>query len=222
MKRILLGALVVFVLLILTAARQWRGMEECTPHHWLCTLIPHGSTYTDGVHIKNEGTVTHGISLQGSYTNDIYMQNGNSIANDAADTVTINADIDATGGYVHQVDYWYQDNVAASQTDVVLNMAGDASRSEIPSILPGSIVGIAVYSNGARTNGTLTVDATIDGVATGLQAVLDATNTQTHTATQVRNTDAFTAGQRLGVFITTDALWAPVTADIVVSLLIEQ
>jgi hypothetical protein len=79
-----------------------------------------------------------------------------------------------------------------------------------------------VYSNAARTAGTLTVEVTINGTGTGLTAVLDGSNTQTSMATQAKDTDAFGAGSRIGVKLTTDASWAPVTADITVEVLLEE
>lgn len=76
------------------------------------------------------------------------------------------------------------------------------------------IVGISVVSNAARTAGTLTVDATIDGTVTGLQAALDGTNTTRHKNTQVRGSDTGSAGSRVGIKLTTSS-WTPVTADII-------
>lgn len=75
------------------------------------------------------------------------------------------------------------------------------------------VVGIDVVSNAARTAGTLTVDATINGTVTGLQAALDATNTTRDTGTQPRGTDIGAAGDRVGVKLTTSS-WTPVTADV--------
>lgn len=114
---------------------------------------------------------------------------------------------------------WYQDNVIASQTGVVLNLPL-TPRTEITMPADGYVVGIAVRSNEARTAGTLTVDATINGTVTGLTAVLDGTNTQTKTTRQSNSADKFTAGQRIGVKLTTDAGWLPVTADIDVTVLV--
>lgn len=185
-------------------------------------LIDNDGTNTNGIYIDSAGTSAAAIHINGTHTVDLSLQSGNTIANGAAGTITIDSDVDATGGYQHQLTSWYQDNVVANQAAVVLNMDGNASRAEVPSVKAGSIIGIAVYSNEARTAGTLTVDATIDGSVTGLQAVLDVTNTQTHTATQARAADAFTAGQRIGIKITTDAGWLPVTADITAVVLVEQ
>lgn len=127
--------------------------------------------------------------------------------------------LDAATYYVpNTLSGWWQDNVTATQTNVVLAMAN--ARTEVPMPTGGSVIGIAVRSNAARSAGTLTVEATIDGTAIGLTAVLDGTNTQTNVASQDVGTDVFTAGQRIGVKITTSGTWAPTTADIDVSVLV--
>lgn len=113
---------------------------------------------------------------------------------------------------------WFQDDVPASQTAVALTLSG--GRTEIPMPADGYVVGVAVFSNEARTAGTLTVDPTINGTVVGLTAVLDGTNTTTKTTRQANGLDKFTAGQRIGVKITTDAGWLPTTADIDVTVLV--
>jgi hypothetical protein len=234
MKKIIISACLVFLLLIIIGARQWRGVEECSPHYWICSTIPNTRTVTDAVHVKNEGIVTNAFAIEGAFTNginlsngvitnDIVMDSGNLLRNPVAGTIDINADIDATGGYLHQLDYWFQENVAANQVDVVLNMDGNALRAEVPVIFDGSIIGVAVYSNAACTVDDLRAEPSIDGVPIGLVAILDSvTNPQTNTAFQARGIDAFTAGQRIGAVVTTTAGWLPVTADITVSILVEQ
>lgn len=113
---------------------------------------------------------------------------------------------------------WWQDNVAASQTGVVLAMSN--ARTEVPMPSAGHVVGIVVYSNAARVAGTLTVDATINGTATGLQAILNGTNTQTKATRQAQGLDKYAEGNRIGVKITTDGSWSPTTADIDVAVLV--
>lgn len=114
-----------------------------------------------------------------------------------------------------------QDAVADAQSAVAMNiMETTATTSTLPVteyVIPWDfeIVGISVVSSEARTAGTLTVDATIDGSVTGLQAALDATNTTRDTGTQPRNTDVGVAGSRIGVKLTTSS-WTPVTGDIAV------
>lgn len=113
-----------------------------------------------------------------------------------------------------------QSNVAASQSAVALDVLGLSGNTEYTMELEGSVIGISIASNDARTAGILTADVTINGTATGLQAVLDGTNTTYHYVTQIPETDTFSAGDRLGVDITTDGSWAPETADIVVTVIV--
>lgn len=114
-----------------------------------------------------------------------------------------------------------QDAIADSQSAVAMNiMETTATTSTLPIteyVIPWDfeLVGVAVMSSEARTAGTATVDATIDGTVTGLQAILDGTNTTRDTGTQFRGLDVGTAGQRIGVKLTT-ASWTPTTADIAV------
>ena len=132
-----------------------------------------------------------------------------------------NRDLKAAGGF-KQGYCFMQSNVPASQSAVALDVLGLTGNTEIVVPYAGSVMGISIASNAPRTAGTLTVDATVNGTATGLQAVLDATNTQYHQTTQAKDTDAFSEGDRLGVKITTDANWAPETADIVVTVIVEM
>jgi hypothetical protein len=114
-----------------------------------------------------------------------------------------------------------QDAVADSQSAVAMNILETSATTstlaviEYPIPFDFEIVGITVASDEARTAGTLTVDATIDTTATGLQAVLDGTNTLRKSTTQPRGSDVGSAGSRVGVKLTT-ASWTPVTADIAV------
>lgn len=114
-----------------------------------------------------------------------------------------------------------QDAVADSQSAVAMNiMETTATTSTLPVteyVVPWDfeIVGITVSSSEARTAGTLTVDATINGTVTGLTGILNATDTLRDYAVQPRSTDAGVAGDRIGVKLTT-ASWTPTTADIAV------
>lgn len=97
--------------------------------------------------------------------------------------------------------------------------AGADSLAITEAVIPWEfeVVGVAVTSTEARTAGTLTADVTIDGTVTGLQAILDATNTTRDTGTQPRGTDVGSAGSRVGVKLTTSS-WTPVSADIAVTV----
>lgn len=114
-----------------------------------------------------------------------------------------------------------QDAVADSQSAVAMNiMETTATTSTLPVteyVMPWDfeVVSITVVSSEARTAGTLTVDATINGTVTGMQAILNATDTTRDYGVQPRGTDVGVAGQRIGVKLTT-ASWTPTTADIAV------
>jgi hypothetical protein len=112
-----------------------------------------------------------------------------------------------------------QDAAADAQSAVAMNIieAAGVALTTTEYVMPWDfdIVGISVVSDLARTAGTLTVDATKNGTVTGLQAVLDATNTFRHYKRQARESDRGQAGDRIGVKLTT-ASWTPITADIVV------
>lgn len=135
--------------------------------------------------------------------------------------IQVEGDIYAAGGYKNSFNF-AQSNTTASQTAVAIDVLGLTGNTEYVLPYAGSIIGISVASNVACEAGNLTVDATINGAVTGLQAALEsATNTTYHSAVQGVNTDVFSAGNRLGVKITTDAVWQPTTADIVVTVTIE-
>ena len=114
-----------------------------------------------------------------------------------------------------------QKDVAASQSAVAMDVLGLAGNTEYTMPYSGSVVAVSIASNAARTGGTATVDVTVNGTVTGLQAALDGTNTQYHYASQGADADRFSAGDRLGVKITTDGSWAPTTADVVVVVVVE-
>lgn len=98
------------------------------------------------------------------------------------------------------------------------NVVADAAAiTGIPIPWEFEVVGVSIESTEARTAGTLTADVTIDGTVTGLQAILDATNTTRDTGTQARATDVGSAGSRVGVKLTTSS-WTPTTADIAVTV----
>ena len=117
--------------------------------------------------------------------------------------------------------YFFLDNVGANLTNQALSN-GMSTRGYAAEDF-GSITSITVTSNAARVAGTLTVEAIVtdkdDGTVTasGLTAVLDATNTRSNTNRQDPGTDVFEEGDLLGVRVTT-ASWDPTTADIDVCL----
>lgn len=131
-----------------------------------------------------------------------------------------------TAGYGYdKVAYitFFANDVAASQTNVplVCSSVGGTYAAGTRWIAPrsGLITAVQVISNAARTNGTAACEVRRGGVATGLIGTLDATNTLRNAAYQnagsstVGGPDLFNAGDYIEIYLTTDATWAPVTAD---------
>lgn len=186
----------------------------------------------DGAVVNGAGSIAIGLGATiNGYANALAFGEGATCSADntgeigtSSDPIALKgySDLDWSGGYAQTVGPWVQDDVAASQTDVALGLGLAVTRTERIMTRAGSVLGVVVYSNEARTAGTATVEVTINGTGTGLTAVLDGTDTQTAIATQAKDTDAFSAGQRIGVQITTSADWAPTTADLTVEVLIEQ
>lgn len=171
-------------------------------------------------------TALAGLSLTGTLTIgadvNLYRNAANELKTD--DALTAALDISAAGGFRQTIDGWFQENVAASQTDVALTRL--ATTTEVPTrwiaVRSGSITGMNVKSNAARLAGTLTVKVFKNGVVLGtLTAILDGTNTTFKASTQAKDVDTFIAGDELELRITTDGAWSPTTADIRASLELE-
>lgn len=96
----------------------------------------------------------------------------------------------------------------------VAGRMGSPQTNQIPVVMDraGSVVGISVALDQARTAGTLTVKAFIDGTDTGLSAVVDGTNTQYSYATQAAGLDTFAAGGRVDVRATNSS-FAPAAGN---------
>ena len=140
---------------------------------------------------------------------------------DTSGNTDIAGDITAAGGFKNTAGTWYQTDVPDVQSDVTLNLLGSSDNSEIVVPYAGSIVGITVASNAARTGGNLTVEATINGTGTGLTALINVSDPQYRYTTQAKDTDTFSAGDLLGVTISTANPWGPTTADVVVTVIVE-
>lgn len=116
---------------------------------------------------------------------------------------------------------FFQNNVAASQSGVVLD-AGLGAISEHVMSLTGHIIAASIFSNDERTAGELSVSPTIDGTELDDELVLDATDTEEATIEIEKSLSSFfLSGQRIGAKITTDSSWAPTTADIIVSIMVQ-
>jgi len=118
------------------------------------------------------------------------------------------------------VDGWYQNNVVASQTGVLLQRIPISEGYSNAWIAPsaGSLVAVTVRNQGARQAGTQTVAVLKNAAGTGLQAVLDAVNTIFKRTAQAIGTIPFAAGDLITIAITTDGAWLPTTSDAAVSI----
>lgn len=130
-------------------------------------------------------------------------------------------DIDARSFGGHKIVFtFYQDNVAANQSAVQIETNGALGNAyRMP--LGGSILAICVGSTENRSAGTLAVEPYINNSATGLIATIS-TNIDAASASQNKDVDKFSAEAALAVKITTSADWAPTTADIYVTVIVEM
>lgn len=118
-------------------------------------------------------------------------------------------------------------DVAASQSAAEWGMdansdAGGSNFKRVTVPVTGSVIGITIFSNAACTSGTVTADATINGSVTGFQVALDSvSNATSNQTTQANDVDTITAGDEIGVKITTTSSYTPTSADIVVSVFVE-
>jgi hypothetical protein len=112
-----------------------------------------------------------------------------------------------------------QGAVADAQSAVAMTVVdGVAKATEYTIPFEYDIIAVSITSDSARLTGTCTVDATIDGTATGLQAALNGTDTLRKHAVQGRGADGGAAGSRVGVKLTTAGSWTPITADVIVTV----
>ena len=129
-------------------------------------------------------------------------------------TLDVTGDIKAGGGFKHMIGDWRQADCTASQAAVALPLVGgDADITGIPMPTAGSIVGVTMICEAARTAGSCSIAPTIAGTAaTGLAALLNS-NASSAVATKAKDSTGctFTAGQVIGVKVTTSSDWAAAT-----------
>ena len=114
---------------------------------------------------------------------------------------------------------WYDENVAGTQTAIALSRFGGlAMHDGVAFPMAGTIRRLLVYSNAARTAGTLEVEVYLDGAAAGLIATLDDSVTQW--VEEGGEGVPFDAGELITLRITT-AGWTPTSADLQVSIEVE-
>lgn len=141
--------------------------------------------------------------------------------------------IAAMGGYKVAFVYAHGDQSSASLTNSVMPVAGTTRPSDSGSGIAyqrvpfkGSVIGVAIGASTALTAGTATAEATIlragDVVfGTGLTTVLSSSSPQYNAAQRERDLSTFTAVEAVGCRLTTNAAFAPVTAELVCTVIIE-
>jgi hypothetical protein len=107
---------------------------------------------------------------------------------------------------------WAYPNVAASLTAVVVQPQVSGFATAVRMARDGSIVGLVAQLSEAITAGQLTINITKNGTPITFNAVLTSgTGAQ---ATQAHGIDNYVAGDLIGVTITTDSGFLPVTTDL--------
>lgn len=115
-----------------------------------------------------------------------------------------------------------QDNVAASQSNVQLNVVEVASAATLAVdgiTMPwaGTIVGISYVLSAAATAGTLTIGPTVAGTEAA-DPTLSVTTAVSGSDTALRGAATFAAGSVVGAEITTDGSWDGTSSDLVVTV----
>ena len=141
-----------------------------------------------------------------------------------AGALAVTGDLTAGAGRLCSFTF-HQGDATASQSAVAITAGTGEDADATEYVIPwaGSIMGISVACEAARSGGSCIVDATVNGTVTGLTATIDDTDTQYAYGVQAKDSDAITAGQRLGVKVTTDAGWAAgTTPSILVTVFCEM
>lgn len=114
-----------------------------------------------------------------------------------------------TTNHRQMVDFTYT-NAQASLTDEVVNRAA-STIATYRARNAGTVIGLNVASETARSAGTITASVTINGSKiSGHDAVIDASNT-TGEHVDVTSGNTYVAGDLIGIKFTSDAGWLPVT-----------
>jgi len=117
-----------------------------------------------------------------------------------------------------------QDNVAASQTDVQLNVCEVASAATLAideTVMPwaGEVVGISYTLSAAGSAGALSVGASVNGTEDA-DTTIAITTAQRGSLKVPRGKARFVAGDRIGAEITTDGSWNGTSSDLAVTVFV--
>lgn len=124
------------------------------------------------------------------------------------------------GGQLIHLPFGKADLTTGLDETAVLPIGGAAALgADYPMVKAGSVIGVGFYSNAAITTGSISVYACINGT-TKLLATLNTTN-QSTAVTQNKDTDTFTAKQRIGVKVSTSADLDSETKDVWGAVIVE-
>ncbi len=108
-------------------------------------------------------------------------------------------------------DVYVADASGQSQSATNMSGTGEATATDVaqqPCPWAGSIVGLSIQVEAARSGGILTIRPTINGSAAAAALTIDDDPTTYNTVTWARGTYPVTAGQRVGATWASDGSWA--------------
>jgi hypothetical protein len=122
----------------------------------------------------------------------------------------------AGGGIGYAPGVWKEDNVAANQASLPINIGGGANGStEWLADRPGDLRGLAVTLSEALTAGNIWISTTINGApAFGLGPAFAPPGQTTDYVTIGAGLHPYAAGDRIGVTVFTDGAYAPATVKL--------
>jgi hypothetical protein len=129
----------------------------------------------------------------------------------------------SSGGFFSPPEQWAQNDVAANQAAVALSAQVSTNFDNIKMIRAGSLVGLATRFTEAITAGQADVIVTINGVATALTIVhTNAANQTGGVATAAVGAIPYVAGDLIGITVTTNAGFLPITTDLEAWLQVQE
>ena len=180
---------------------------------------------TDGTIL--DGDISSNAAIAGTKINpDFGTANIATEGNIAGDgTITAGGDLAATGGFKMMIGPFQEKDVGAN-TQKGWDMMEDLGPDEIPMPWAGSVMGVSARCKPATgvTAGTLTIEPTINGQETNLEATLNSSqgSNKGGTASQAKDTDTFAVGVTIGCKGTTSADYTPTTLDCVCLVFVEM
>lgn len=110
----------------------------------------------------------------------------------------------------------------ASQTAVTMDRFGSSDFATLRRAVAGSITRIELVSDSARTAGELSVEAYIDGVATGLIVKLDSEETETDAIEAAVGENTYGINDPITFRITTDSAYEPEAGKVFIIVFLSE